>query len=154
MYSKFIQKLFYITEKHVTYVINTKPHTCFNIARQIVLVRYEEGFNSTSGLVVSFLITNSCNLSCCIKTSVWFCTFTHLTGTDPRSSLKTVKPSLCNTDPHIFKNDLIEWNILDFAEFPELYRPFCLVTSNIIVKKGEGHEIYPTCGISARADIK
>jgi len=43
-YSKFIPKQFYITEKHVTYVINTKPHPCFYIARQFALVRYEEGF--------------------------------------------------------------------------------------------------------------
>jgi len=68
-YSKFIPKQFYITEKHVTYVINTKIHTCFDIARQITLVCHEEEFNSTIGLVVSFLITNS-NVLYYIKTSV------------------------------------------------------------------------------------
>jgi len=55
---KCIPNYFYITEKHVTYVINTKLHTCFDTARQIALIRYEEGFNSTFGLVVSFLLTN------------------------------------------------------------------------------------------------
>jgi len=64
-----------ITEKHVTYVIKTKPHTCFDIARKIALIRNEEGFNSTFSLVLSFLITNSRNLSCYIKTSVWFCIY-------------------------------------------------------------------------------
>jgi len=42
---------------------------CFDIA----LVRYEDGFNSTFGLVVFFLITKSCNPSCYIKTRLWFC---------------------------------------------------------------------------------
>jgi len=45
-YSKFIPKQFYITEKHVTYVITTKLHPYFDITRQIALVRYEEGFNT------------------------------------------------------------------------------------------------------------
>jgi len=72
-YSTVIPNQVYITEKHVTYIINTKPHTCIDTARQITLVRYEEGFNSTFGLNVSFLAVNSCNLSCYIKTGVWFC---------------------------------------------------------------------------------
>jgi len=54
MYSNFIIKQFYITEKHVTYVINTKPHTCFDLARQIALVRYEEGFNPLTANVLNW----------------------------------------------------------------------------------------------------
>jgi len=61
---KFIPKLhvFYITEKHVIYVINTKLHTCFDIARHIALIRYKEGFNlDLQSHCISFLIMNSCN---------------------------------------------------------------------------------------------
>jgi len=62
--------------------MNTKPHTCFDIERQIALVRYEEGFNSTFGLVVSFLIiTNSCNLWCYVSKQV--CGFVYLSGNLP-----------------------------------------------------------------------
>jgi len=50
-------------------------HTCFGIARQIALDRYEEGFNSTFGHVVSFLASNSWNMSCYTKTSVQLCIF-------------------------------------------------------------------------------
>jgi len=53
----------------------TKLHTCFDIARQIAWVRYEEGYNETEGRVKSFLVLNECNLSCYIKTSVWFCIY-------------------------------------------------------------------------------
>jgi len=39
-------------------LINTKLHTCFHIAPHTALVYYEEGFNSTFVLVLSFLTTN------------------------------------------------------------------------------------------------
>jgi len=58
------------TKTHVTYEINTKLHICSDIARQSAPVRYEDVFNSTLGFVVSFLITDACNLSCYIKQGV------------------------------------------------------------------------------------
>jgi len=65
-------KQFCITEKTciVGNKYKTKLHTCFEISQQIELVRYEEGFKLTLRLVVFFLVTNSCNLSCYIKTSL------------------------------------------------------------------------------------
>jgi len=51
------------TEKHLMYVTNTKLHTCFDIAWQIALVCYEEGFNSTFCLV-SFL--QRTHAICCV----------------------------------------------------------------------------------------
>jgi len=65
-YCKFVPKVFYITEKHVTYVINTKLHSCFDIARHIALVRYAPSLS----MYPSFLIMNSCYLSYCIKICV------------------------------------------------------------------------------------
>jgi len=35
----------------------TKPNTCFDRARQIAWVRYEEGYNETEGLGKYFLVT-------------------------------------------------------------------------------------------------
>jgi len=37
----------------VTYVINTKLNICFDIARQIALVHYEEGFHFVVSLYPS-----------------------------------------------------------------------------------------------------
>jgi len=43
---------------------NTKPHTtCFDTTRQNALVRYEEGFNSTFGLIEFYKKFNKKNWS-------------------------------------------------------------------------------------------
>jgi len=46
-------------------------HTCFDITGQITRGRYKEGYGTEFEVrVKSFLVTNSCNMSCYIKTSV------------------------------------------------------------------------------------
>jgi len=65
-------KRFSILVFQILYLIYMYKTT--HLVQQIARDRYEEGFNSTFGLV-SFLLTNSCNLSCYIKKSVWFCIY-------------------------------------------------------------------------------